>query len=287
MEDLLSQVFTPLVVQSGLICLGAQVLLHGIFAFALPKGPWTNLPSFTAHQVVCLPLMIYISYEGFKAWFGEGYDLADAGSNARIFQVAPRGSHIAQVVFGELLFWDIPLGLLTPALQDTLMLAHHIGMLFVSGIVVGVFSGGHPVGSYYASFFFGVIEFSTVFLSFVDIFHPKQKAWFQWLEQNKGSLGNTLRSVNELCRVLFALSYLVLRTFYFPYVTFSVCLQDFWKASELPQDERHGASSISLQAVCVFCLLFTFLQIYWGFLVSRQVTKAVGLLPDKKRKKKA
>ena len=84
------------------------------------------------------------------------------------------------------------------------MLVHHFGMLFLSCVPVGVFSQGHSVGSYYASFFFGVIEISTIFLTFVDVFHPKHKAWYNWLQQRKDtSLGKLLNAANEAANEMF------------------------------------------------------------------------------------
>ena len=47
------------------------------------------------------------------------------------------------------------LALFTPKLKDPLMMAHHIGMLFIAGVVMGVFTNGQPRGSYYAPFFIG------------------------------------------------------------------------------------------------------------------------------------
>jgi hypothetical protein len=184
------------------------------------------------------------------------------------------------MVWGMMVLWDIPVSIFTKSLRDPLMLGHHIGMSFVSGVAAGMFSE-EPVGSYYAPFFFGVIELSSVFLCLVDLFHPKNSAWNEWLRSNKTRIGHFLLTLNELSRVLFAISYLALRTVTFPYVMFSTCLMDFWEAAILPDEERHGAPSWSLVGVCLLALGFTFLQINWGLLVGRQVGKAVGLFPDK------
>ena len=53
-----SSYFPPLAVQAGLTCMGAHLALAPLLAFVLPAGPWTQLPNPTAHQVVCLPLML-------------------------------------------------------------------------------------------------------------------------------------------------------------------------------------------------------------------------------------
>ena len=149
---------------------------------------------------------------------------------------------------------------------------------------MGVFSNGHPIGSYYAPFFYGVIEISSVFLTIVDMFHPKNKAWFEWVNETKTPLGKFVQTINELSRVCFALAYLLVRCGLFPYVMFTTCLGDFWAASQLNDQERRGVSRWTILAVCALCFGFTMLQINWGVLVARQVGKALGLIPDNKKK---
>jgi hypothetical protein len=270
--------FPPLAVKVGLTCLVAQIFFAFVLAKVLPAGPWSELPGLTAHQIVCLPLMIYLAYQGFHVWFTQQDELYAQGMEGRIFGVSPAGADIAAWVWGMMLFWDIPCSFVVPALQDTLMLAHHVGMMFVAGVVTGVFSNGHPIGSYYAAFYFGMIEFSSIFLAIVDLFHPKNKAWHTWLEQSKSTAATVARNVNEVIRPLFALSYLAMRCGLFPYVMFTTCLSDFWKASMLTTfEERHGISHYTLLLVCIICLGFTMLQLYWGTLVLRQVAKALGI----------
>ena len=42
---------------------------------------------------------------------------------------------------GELLFWDIPTGLLVASLREPVMVAHHIGMAFMSAAgVLGIYT---------------------------------------------------------------------------------------------------------------------------------------------------
>lgn len=279
MDDVVSLIFTPVVVQAGLTCLAAQCLFYVIFLYVLPKGPWTELPGFTAHQAIGFPLMLYLTYEGASAWFWDFKELANAGPLVHILEVQERGKHISEVVLGMMLFWDIPVGLATPALRETLMLVHHIGMGFVSGVGAGVFSNGMSVGSYYTIFFFGVVEFSSVFLALVDLFHPKHKAWFDFLQKEGFGM---LRSINEFARVAFAISFIVVRAMYFPYVQVTGALPDFSHVASLPEEERQGVSSGVLWGVFVIGALFSILQMYWGVLVARQIVKA--LAPSKKKK---
>ena len=44
-------------------------------------------------------------------------------------------------MLGELLFWDIPTGLLVASLREPVMVAHHIGMAFMSAAgVLGIYT---------------------------------------------------------------------------------------------------------------------------------------------------
>lgn len=201
------------VYHAGLSCLTAQCICYSLYAYILPKGPWTKCPGFTAHQTVCLPLMIYFTYIGFKGWFILVDDQHPSTYSEIVLNDFDPGLHLAQFVLGMLLFWDIPVGFLTPQLQDPIMYAHHICMALVAAIMVGVFSSGTPVAPIYGCFFFGVIELSSIFLTVVDVFHPKQKPWFEYVQGKK-----TLEALNEFCRVAFAFAFMVLRSIYFPCV---------------------------------------------------------------------
>lgn len=282
-----SYVFPSLSVQAGLICLVSQLFLSGLFAHILPSGPWTTQPILTAHQVVCLPLMLYLLHQGSLAWFWERHNDNNAddwqGMEGRIFGVVPRGVDMGRIVWGMMIFWDIPISFICPSLQDPLMMMHHFGMCFVSGVGIGIFSNV-CIGSYYAPFFFGVIEISSVCLAVVDLFHPKNEAWFAWVNSSTSVAGNLARQVNEASRVLFAIFYLIVRCGLFPYVIFSTCLLDFYQAAMLPDENRNGASSAVIMATCVLCFAFTLLQLNWGVLVAKQVGKAIGIIPDKRKK---
>lgn len=176
-------------------------------------------------------------------------------------------------VWGMLLLWDIPASIATEPLRDPLMMAHHVGMLVIAGIVGGIVTPA-PLCTYYGSFFLGVIEISSIFLIIVDLFHPKYNFWYLWLKETTSPVGSFYRDhVHELVRVTFAVAFLALRAVYFPFLMVRVCLSDFWKAAMLPIDERYGISKAPFLIIFVLALLFTFLQLHWGFLVVKGVIK--------------
>ena len=275
-------ILTPVFYTVGIACLVAQLVLHVLFKSVLPSGPWRALPSFTAHQAVCLPLMVWLAYEGVQSWAFPGPELVAISSNPldRVLAKNPAGMLLGQVVLGELLFWDIPTGLLTPALREPLMMAHHFGMAFVAAATLGAFSGGRPCCGHYAVFFFGFIELSGVPLTIVDVFHPKHTSWHDF-----GRRAAWARALNEVARIVFAAVYLSVRAVYFPYVVLNGAIPDIHAVTGTPAVMRDGAPTGALYFMAVFGVLFSMLQIYWGVLVARQAAKALGLEPAGKAKK--
>lgn len=262
---------TPLFFGVGLGCAGAQLLLWILFSYALGDGPWRAEPGFTAHQVVCMPLLIWLTYTGWSTWLGSD---VPASTAARVLDAYPVGYEMSQVVLAMMLFWDIPTGLLVKVMREPLMLAHHFGMALVALL------GFVPLFSYYAFFFFGVIELSGIFLCFVDVFHPKHKEWTALLET-----APRLSKFNDACRALFVLLYMVLRAVLFPYVIFSGVVADYWSLLQLSQADPKVLRGVPLPLLTLtpaLGVLFAFLQVYWGWLIIKQVRKMMAPAKDGK-----
>ena len=103
------------------IATGLTQLVLRLLLARLPPGPWRAEPGFTAHQIVCFPMMVFLTVIGFGIWFHEdpNFDSPDA----RVLNVHKAGLHMAKIVFAMQAFWDIPTGLLVPSLQEPVMLA--------------------------------------------------------------------------------------------------------------------------------------------------------------------
>ena len=238
--------------------------------------------------------MTYLSYEGFETWFYYSSDNDDDHNNQhyfdtfekRLFEVSPAGERLGSIALGMLLLYEIPVSFLTPSLHDTLMTIHHIAMILVACLGVGIFSpNGDPVGTYYLSFYFGVIELSSVFLAVASLFHPKKgKHWHDFMNNINGPGGDVLRSSIKVCRILFCIAFLILRTIYFP-IVISSSVWDFWNGYNLPDDKRYGVSKWIFLSTCVVCFLFSFLQLFWGLLVAKVLARDIGLIIDDENKK--
>ena len=278
---------SSLATQIGLFCLVTQLFLTFVFdkrTNLLPYGPYSTLPGFTAHQAVATPFMVLLSYYGWKEWEYDYSQYNATSSHEKLFASSNPNDFLLAYGTGAILLWDIPVGIFVPSMRDGIMFAHHIGMFAVAAVMSGMCSQGQMVGYYYVPFYFGVIETSSVFLVFVDQFHPKRKEWSDWLncEENKNrGLVKFIHQINEICRVFFALSFIILRGIYFPYTSFFHCIPDIWKA----YDNRPGEVPMWTGYFLIGALvLFSCLQSYWGLLVARQIKKA--LLGDDKNKKK-
>jgi hypothetical protein len=97
------------------------------------------------------------------------------------------------------------------------------------------------------------------------VFHPKQKAWNEYLSKSK-----FLTTVNDYSRMAFAVLYVGTRMVYFPYMIFYHCIPDCLALST-ERPELTGPS-YTLLMLAVF---FMILQIYWGMLIIKQATKAM------------
>lgn len=249
----------------------------------IPASPWSQMPSFTAHQIMCIPVLTSLIVQGIWYWWFPSSSFPTGTATTAVERIlAPRNLQMSQLVFGMMLFWDLPCGIFTPALRDAAMLAHHIGMLFVAGLALGVLSHGKPLLGYYAPFFFGVIEISSIPLILVDLFHPRHKPWHEYLTSHRAP--KWVGQLNDICRIVFAGSFLMLRSLYFPYVTVTGVIPDCLTIRRLPMNQREGVPNLPLDIMMVFNTLFSLLQMYWGYLVVRQIVKLVSKSPSKSDK---
>jgi len=259
----LGSVGTEETVAVGLACLCSQIVLWFAFTYVLPAGPWTSSPGFSAHQVVVFPLMIYMTYMGFVGWFGV-LGAPPTTVTERVLGRNPTGEHLAQFALCELLLWDIPTGLFVKALRDPVMVAHHVGMLIVA------YGATKATWSYYAIFFFGTIEASGIFLTFVDLFHPKNREWTRLAETH-----SVVGAVNNVARGGFVVAYMAMRACYFPYVVLVDAIPDCWAVLHMPLDKRGGVSDAALWVPCALGVAFCVLQEYWALLIIKQIRKAL------------
>ena len=266
-------------VEVGATCLGAQILFYLLFAFVAPPGPWKDSPGFTAHQCVVLPLISYIAYVGLTAWLATPLAPDYATPADRAVRLHDAGTHITQIMLGQLVIWDTPTGFAVKALRNTEMLVHHV--LFA---VVSYLSLANGVMSYYAVCFFGMIEVSSVPLAWVDVCHPRQKSWCAFADRHPA-----MGALNLVARGVFVLCYFVFRVGVFPYYMF-VCPQSVLRdIAVLLAMEKPPVPSYALVGIAATGIPLTLLQFYWAVLLVRQIRKMLsgddGKEPNAKKSK--
>jgi len=148
--------------------------------------------------------------------------------------------------------WDLLVCLAVPALQNPISYTHHSITAFLAWLCT------YPYVHYYSLFFIGFGEISTIPLACMDIF----KALPQ--------LQKSFPTANLAVSVAFALSFLSVRTFYWPTVCWS-----FWKDNLelLATGEQH--STIACLVFFVANIILTLMQFYWGYLVAKRLVKVV------------
>lgn len=137
--------------------------------------------------------------------------------------------------------WNFLLCLFNADLRDPAMIGHHV----VTGTLA--YMGLHPYLHGRAMFFFGFAEFTNVPLTFVDIFK-----YFPALKER-------FSLVNEVSRVVFALSFIIIRLIIWPFVSYQ-----FWVGSYdlLSTGKAHSTFVVSFfLGANVF---LTGLQFLWG-----------------------
>lgn len=196
----------------GLVCLASQYALQSLLASTvLGDGWWRREPVFLAHQIIALPLMLLVAAIGTRAWFFPDEVDLSTGSTAqgRVYGHYELGELLCVILLGAVTLWDVPLTFHS-SLYSAANMGHHVGLALMALICV------RPYLMYYAPFFAGVIELSSVPLQVVDFFHPKH---FADLADGSPALGK----LNAAARGCFVVSFVLLRTLYFPYV---VCFQE-------------------------------------------------------------
>mmetsp|Transcript_14890 Transcript_14890/g.32295 ORF Transcript_14890/g.32295 Transcript_14890/m.32295 type:complete len:270 (-) Transcript_14890:243-1052(-) len=243
--------------QAGSVLLISQLLLTLLFRFVLPAGPWRDEPGFTAHQVVCLPYLLFCCCIGGHAWF---FDESPRSAEARVLGNHAVGTTLTQVMLGAMLLWDTPTGFIVASLRDPVMLGHHILMFFTAVC-------GKRAWRYYGCCFFGAVEFSGIPLVIVDLFHPKHPGWSEF------GAASPLKAINDLSRLAFAAAFMVVRAFYFPYVVATQVLPDAFAVFTSGRAHTYGVSNFELLFVPISGVVFSFLQLYWAMLIVKQAMK--------------
>ena len=154
--------------------------------------------------------------------------------------------------------WNTVLCFFLNDLYDWFFIGHHT----TTGALA--FFGKNPYVHYYGLFFFGIAELTNIPLTFVDVFKyfPKLKAKFS--------------VVNEISRVIFAVSFIILRLIVWPVISV-----EFWKGSINLVQTGEAHSNFVVLFFLLANIFLTGLQFLWGSKIFS------FLLPKKKKNGKS
>lgn len=157
--------------------------------------------------------------------------------------------------------YDVPATALIKDIRSPVMVAHHFTVAFLCSMVLYPHLIPFRVdgreqdawANYYSIYFLGVCEISTIPLIVYDLIKRLKatKAKYHWLQ-----------SVNEVVKPMFAISFLIFRVFYWPFVVVG-----FWTDLFNMWDEAHNY--LVFLAYLAGSAFLTCLQVHWGFLIIR------------------
>jgi hypothetical protein len=229
--------------------LGWAVLGFGL----LPRISYFKKSAAAAgHDMVCIVLFVYLAAFGGMCWFGDA-DWKDLSIYDRVYGNFPAMRHMSLAMFAGQWF-----DLISSSVIKELRRPEHIGHHAAAGFLVylGLSYGEHGFLFYYAAFFIGCTEISSIPLTFVGIFRRSKP------------LQEAFGTFNEINRVTFAMLFLVIRCVYWPYVAY-----DFWVSTLFVFRKAHHTPDWVFFVWWFFNAALTLLQFYWGSLVIKGVIK--------------
>jgi hypothetical protein len=235
-----------------------MLVLWAVIAKIIPSWnkEFEKDPGFAAHQVVCMPALVFLGFFGAYGWF-EHFAISESTQQQRMTDVDIDGQFCARVMYAFQV-WDLIVCTAVKSLCVPLMLLHHVTVIAVTGLLVH-----YQKYMYYSCFFFGFIETSSVPLVIVDMFHPNH---FGDLGKPDAEFGQ----LNEVSRIVFAVLYLLIRFFYWPFVMFNL-LSDLWGG--LAPDAQGAPPASTIWTTILVSIFLTGLQMYWAVLILKQVVK--------------
>jgi hypothetical protein len=204
----------PTVIAWAVCPMLAFLLLFALLSVAPTKAQ--KMPAFVARNLVCVGAFAYAAYAGVTQWYSpESAAQKLIGYESTLFAFTSPGFELSKFMLGFQCF-DIVVSGSAASLRKAEHLSHHI---LSAGCALCTLSG--PLFGYYAVYYFGAVEISSVPLVFVDIYRTVP-------ELVEGSRFH--HALNEASRTVFAVSFIGFRVFYWPYVT-SFLLSDILTAS--------------------------------------------------------
>jgi len=237
----------------GLAFTGALLAVHfvGVKVFGLSHLDAHFLPQLIAF---CVTAAL-----GAQAWFGAGMH-SDLSLAWGVFTYSRAGDLIATLQVG-LQVYEVACACVERKLRGGSgeMLVHHALACLLAWL-----GCRYKVFLTYSVYYLGISELSSVPLAGVDFF------------KHRKPLAKKYPQATNACRQVFAACFIVLRTLYWPYVSYF-----FWTVSLAALREGTPAPNI-VRTFLAFNFVLTALQLFWTGLIVQGVVKLLSAKPPKK-----
>jgi len=168
-------------------------------------------PGVVTHSVIACMFCIFVTAIGCVGWFNPPAALV-ATASTRLLTPVDSVRWLAAFGFGVIGVWDIPTCFAVPDLRKPSFLIHHFAMAAVAGC-------GLVLPSYYAFFFLGVIEASSIPLS---IYEGLERAYDVASEADECAPERCerLKSLRDNTQTIATFAFMFMRLYVFTRVTF-------------------------------------------------------------------
>eukprot|EP00593_Proboscia_inermis_P004586 CAMPEP_0171320744 /NCGR_PEP_ID=MMETSP0816-20121228/106730_1 /TAXON_ID=420281 /ORGANISM="Proboscia inermis, Strain CCAP1064/1" /LENGTH=213 /DNA_ID=CAMNT_0011817949 /DNA_START=309 /DNA_END=950 /DNA_ORIENTATION=+ len=199
---------------------------------------------------------MYVSYIGVVGYYlSPLLSTTISTTTTRLLTHNPTSLHLASVILGIFIGWDIPTTLSIPKLRKWDVIIHHVCMAIVAYY-------GTITPMLYVLYYFGVVELSSIPL----VIHDQLDHACTTSEK----VSPRLEKWTNGMKIVAALSFTAVRAFHFTKVTLFNFLPDVRFALRNWSLDA-GVSRFFLQGIGVASLGFTTLQLYWFSLIVRSV----------------
>lgn len=205
-----------------------------------------------AFEIVAGVCVLYLCVAGIIGYF-ELFGVKPFPTNNLEDYYYTRSSYIENHLLTPMLSyqgWNLLLCLSNQDLYSTEMVLHHF-FAAVSAIV-----GFFPYFQWFSLYFYGIVEFTNIPLTVVDVF----KIFPQF--QEKYPL------INQFARYSFAISYFLIRLLLWPFYSYI-----FWGQSFDLLISGKARSPLTTVYILITHFLLTILQYFWGYKILTFVTK--------------
>lgn len=228
------------------------------------KGEIAQRPHIVSHTVATLAAFSTLAIAGVLGWLVE-----DRTEVHRVTGYSASGETITMIMLG-LQIYEVGLCIFTGRTKEyrkafcgpgNIMVLHHVIVILLATLAIK-----YTYLHYYAAFFFGVPELSSVPLAFLDFFkgYPTVRSAFPML--------------NEISRSTFAAIFIPVRVFWFSAVSYQ-----FWVDSL--EFMATGPSSALMAVAVTFCvsnIIMLGLQYHWGSLIGKAILQKLRGSPEHK-----